>query len=606
MSMETHVFFRGKLPTKAALSRAMRELGFPFSITPSTGSLERQSGFMPMKRRGEETGVEFDVYGDHAAVEEFADVGVDAGFERRASLRWDGDFQEAVAGMSAAAALAKLVNGVVFDEAEDKLLCADDAIALARKNLQELLKPEDVRHPGTRPADLKRYLKPLLKQRSDLVLIGRLLIIRPVRHIVRGVFFDRTSDKYLFKLHVIVRLLVQPAERMFLRGEIDIDHCRVWDPEFPALLFHVLDQDVFSKLANLRRLADVDRGHVEWGIANFTAMVEALILAGRRERASELIDSSEAQPGNEERWRTWVRNQRALLDRAAASLGAAFRSQEEKVAKVHRLGDAWEPSPFPIEVPEAERAQKCDEPPFPAWPWIEPPAGLVNAPPTQPGEVRFASKSLQRRSGLVLVVALTREEAEERHRTRQDYVLAVRRPDASLLVVRHITGWSPHDPEQPRNSAYVPRRSYHVEVYHSEGRFLHASVDEDSGRPGVLRMWSMAVYQMPGHRNIWQAHNDVRARTITIHDSRVDVWNDYTKEPMTDAEFELCEFADPEFGDFNELWRRVEIFLQMKEVDPLRDGTAPETNAVSPRRLRSRFIAGLLHLHEPATACWRR
>ncbi len=34
MSMETHVFFRGKLPTKAALSRTMRELGFPFSITP--------------------------------------------------------------------------------------------------------------------------------------------------------------------------------------------------------------------------------------------------------------------------------------------------------------------------------------------------------------------------------------------------------------------------------------------------------------------------------------------------------------------------------------------------------------------------------------------
>ena len=121
MSMEAHVFFRGKLPTKAALSRAMKELGFPFSITPSTGSLEHQSGFMPMKRRGEETGVEFDVYSDHAAVEEFADVGVDAGFERRASLGWGGDFQEAVAGMSAAAAPAKLMNGVVFDEARISL-----------------------------------------------------------------------------------------------------------------------------------------------------------------------------------------------------------------------------------------------------------------------------------------------------------------------------------------------------------------------------------------------------------------------------------------------------------------------------------------------------
>ena len=51
MSMETHVFFRGKLPSKAALSRAMKELGFPYAIKPSTGSLEQQNGFMPMTLR---------------------------------------------------------------------------------------------------------------------------------------------------------------------------------------------------------------------------------------------------------------------------------------------------------------------------------------------------------------------------------------------------------------------------------------------------------------------------------------------------------------------------------------------------------------------------
>ena len=576
MSMETHVFFRGKLPTKAALSRAMKELGFPFSITPSTGSLEQQSGFMPMKRRGEETGVEFDVYSDHAAVEEFADVGVDAGFERRASLRWGGDFQEAVAGMSAAAALAKLMNGVVFDEAEDRLLSIDDAIALARKNLQELVKPENIKHSGTRPADIKRYLKPLLKQRSDLMLIGRLLIIRPVRHIVRGVLFDRTSDKYQFKLWLILRLLLEPGDREFLRGEIDIGQCRVWDPEFPALLFHVLEQDVFSELATLESLADVDRDlslGSEQKIAGFGTMVTALILAGRRERARELIDSFEAQPGNKERWQTWLRDQRTFLEQDAASLGTEARSWEAKVAKVHRLGAAWEPSPFPTEVPETERAQKCDEPPFSARPWIAPPPGLVNAPPKEPGEIGYASKLLHRRSGLILAIALTRAEAAERHRTRQDYVLAMRRPDESLLVVRHLTGWSPHDPEQPRNPAYVPRRRYHVEVRGSQGRFLYASIDEESGRPGVLRMWWSEVYRMVGHGNIWQAYNDTRRRTITIHDHR-QVSHGYTEEPMTDAELELCEFAEPGFEDFSELWRRVETFLQMKGVDPLRDGTA--------------------------------
>src|SRR5713101_4492788 len=140
MSTETHVFFCGKLPTKAELTRAMKELGFPFAIKPATGSLEQQSGFMPMMLRREETGVEFDVYSDRAAVEEFAAQGVDPGFERRASLRWGGDAEEAAAGLCAAAALAKLMDGVVFDDAEGKLLTVGDAIAIARRNLEALVK----------------------------------------------------------------------------------------------------------------------------------------------------------------------------------------------------------------------------------------------------------------------------------------------------------------------------------------------------------------------------------------------------------------------------------------------------------------------------------
>jgi hypothetical protein len=264
-----------------------------------------------------------------------------------------------------------------------------------------------------------------------------------------------------------------------------------------------------------------------------------------------------------------VRNQRSLLDQDAASLGAAFRLQEEKVAKVHRLGDAWEPSPFPIEVPEGERAQRCDEPPLPARPWMVPPPGLVNAPPTQPGEIGYASKLLRRRSGLALVIALTREEAEERHRTRQDYVLAMRRPDESLLVVRHLTGWSPHDPERMRNSY----RRFLVELHGPEGLSLDASIHEEIERPRVLRMWSIEVYRMFDDRNIWNVHNDTGARELTVRDHRHGL-DGYVKRPMTDAEFELCEFAEPEFDDFNELWRRVETFLQMEGVDPLRDGTA--------------------------------
>jgi len=52
MLIEMHVFFRGKL------SRAFKELGFPFAIKPATGSLEQQCGYMPTLLRRDETGVQ--------------------------------------------------------------------------------------------------------------------------------------------------------------------------------------------------------------------------------------------------------------------------------------------------------------------------------------------------------------------------------------------------------------------------------------------------------------------------------------------------------------------------------------------------------------------
>lgn len=77
MANEIHVLFGGPLPTKTALTRTMRELEFPLSLVRSTGSLEQQKGYMPMRLRREDTGVEFDVFDGRAAVEEVAGSGID-------------------------------------------------------------------------------------------------------------------------------------------------------------------------------------------------------------------------------------------------------------------------------------------------------------------------------------------------------------------------------------------------------------------------------------------------------------------------------------------------------------------------------------------------
>src|SRR3954453_22638721 len=176
MSMEIHVFFRGKLPTKAELARVMKELGFPITI-PSKDSLEKQSGFLPMRLRRQEAGAEFDVFEGRANIADIMGDSVsevDPGFDRCGSFRFGGNENEMVTAICASAALAKLVGGVVLEGESGDLMQVDAAIAWAKEIFDdwaeaqniEAAKPKSQRTPGTKPSDLKRYLKPLLELRD--------------------------------------------------------------------------------------------------------------------------------------------------------------------------------------------------------------------------------------------------------------------------------------------------------------------------------------------------------------------------------------------------------------------------------------------------------
>jgi len=101
-----------------------------------------------MKLRREETGVEFDVFNDRAAVADVAGEHDDPRFERSANFRWGGDQSEMMAGLCAAAALARLTNGVVLDGQEDRLLSIDEAIELANQILQSCDRPRMRRSPA--------------------------------------------------------------------------------------------------------------------------------------------------------------------------------------------------------------------------------------------------------------------------------------------------------------------------------------------------------------------------------------------------------------------------------------------------------------------------
>lgn len=546
MAIEMHVFFRGKLPDKRALSQAMAELGFPFSI--AAGSLERQNGFMPMRLRREKTGVEFNVYNDRAAVEELAGSDIDPAFERSANFRWSSDEDEMLAGLCAAAALAKLVSGVVLEETEDRLLSPDEAIALARETLSTVLKPEDSLRRGTRPADLKRYLKSLLKQRSDLVLIDRMLLIRPVRHILRGVFLDRTGDKYHFRMWPYLNSLWHPNPGLDTFRYLDPHLWYVWQPHFETLLIDTLGQDIFAPfgaVTNLEEFADALPDDRFYG-----TRVSALLLAGARERAEEVVRNVETHKEQNTHWQQWAKAQRDLLARDIAEVCAAYHAVEAETVKSMKLDSIWEPSPFPVEVSAVERRSQAAEPLFTTDPWPLRPPDLLVGVPQEPGKVLFAKTWRFRGSrNPTLVIALSREEAEERHRNGEDYVLATRLA-GGLLVFLQLGGRDRREPgraQDPNPDPTVYRRGLRLGL-HGVQFFAEASFYVHPDVEYLIEASLIGVDERATQRDVWSSHLDSDENTLEIWDHRGD--GSKQKKKVSGPDMERFQCPSPNFGEF--------------------------------------------------------
>ena len=149
MSIEIHVLFRGKLPSKAALTRCFKEFEFPLRFAPGSGSLEQHKGYLPMRLRGEESGVEFDTYDGREAVVEIAGKETDPRFTRSANFRLGGDENELAVAQCFAAALARLVDGAVFDPQEGCLQTVEQAIDHAKKQIAGMAPKSKVRGHAT-------------------------------------------------------------------------------------------------------------------------------------------------------------------------------------------------------------------------------------------------------------------------------------------------------------------------------------------------------------------------------------------------------------------------------------------------------------------------
>jgi hypothetical protein len=558
MSMEMHVFYRGKLPTKTAINRAMKELGLPLTITDATRPLEDHIGFMPMRGRGEDTGVEFDVWSDPAALREINAEGVDPSLDRTANFRWGGDMMELLSAQAVAAAVAKLTGGIVYEAEGGNLQSLDEAIGAARQTLSELTASDKAEVRGTRPADIKYYLKPLLKERTDLILRGDALIMTPVRHLLRGAYFARTGSKYHLKIKSFVFPLYGAASCYK-----KVAYLTTWEPYFQHLLFDVLRENVFhelGKVTDLEQYADyLDRWKKRRSMFDFTGAdpvshVTTLLLAGQRE-AAERVASQDLYG-----WTNEIKMEASsLLGVDVATLVADHHEVGRKRAAL--LGDAWQPTPFPVELPVSERKSARD-PEFAHTPWVEWPNGSTTDPPEQVGEVKFARGYADRNDRIILITPLSRAEAQTIHDAGEGYCFFVRLARGEMVSVERSTGWSPHNPEQTRPGKR--REEYILLVRRSSGstwvRF------SDWRHPETLALERILIEQS---EITYEINNFFRLDPASEQHLHIDEYgsdNPFLRArktlPLTDREMAVSRGRLVEFGEYEYLISFVENYLR--------------------------------------------
>jgi hypothetical protein len=373
-----------------------------------------------------------------------------------------------------------------------------------------------------------------------------MLIIRPVRHILRGAFFEPSSNKEQFYLCRYVSPLYALRAGDPFNDRVHSHLWSVWEPHFAPLLMDVLAEDIFAEAGSINTLDALYDKDPNLG---------ALLLGGHPDRAADLLCELERKGA----MHSWLERQRAHLGSNIDDLCAEFHANEARAANDLKLGDAWEPSRFPVEVPIADR-HRCADPAFLPTPWVERPEWLLAATPDRPGDARFAKTLLHRGDDVVLVVPLTYDEAKTRHGYGEPYVVAARLPNGVLMVLNHKAGSDRLDPDRSPDDTGPYRTSVRLAL-HGSRHTVYLRASEGFDRDGLIHISTCTVHEHAACE-VWNSDIIRRDCEIMIKDDRAHP-RLVSRRCLTDADLAILTAPLPRCGEFDELVARTLAWLRV-------------------------------------------
>jgi hypothetical protein len=160
-----------------------------------------------------------------------------------------------------------------------------------------------------------------------------------------------------------------------------------------------------------------------------------------------------------------------------------------------------------------------------------------------------------------LLAQLTPEEAEERHRMREAYVLAARLPDDLLVLIRRTTSWDRHSPQQSEFPNNPSEPDIHISL-HGHSHVAAASTSRLDDSPDVRKLYSFSVHNQAWSHEIWDCFMNLKANTRSVSDYRSGerVLKETT---ITTTERELVICPVPAFGEYAEIVEQFRTLLRV-------------------------------------------
>ena len=220
----------------------------------------------------------------------------------------------------------------------------------------------------TTVAQVRQVVQPLLQRNSDLALVGRIVVIKPVHHILRGIYIDRSSDPLRFVPTWAVVFLFEPRQSLsFNWGERVYRRPGSWDvsdPDTPAAMAEAIEQQALPLLRPVQSIDDfvafTSKDRFRNTHLDFYRDRKIFVDVARGDLEAARAICAYFATDHARRWylprmqEEYDRITQRLCPLVAANdrpgLARLLHEFEAGSAKDMKLNKLWEPTPFPIEL----------------------------------------------------------------------------------------------------------------------------------------------------------------------------------------------------------------------------------------------------------------